>query len=380
MFNSVVLNVVIGLVFIYLLYSLLATIIQEIIAANLGMRSRMLKKGICRMLDDDVEDNEPLSKVFYKHPLIKYLGENKLFKKPSYISAQNFSKVLIDLLRGENAQPGQNFASLIQTSLKNEEVQWGGIKIKINPETLSFLKSLWADAQGDVEKYKSMLEQWFDDTMERVTGWYKRRVQWIMLCIGLFLAFAFNIDSISIAIKLSKDPKLAEQLANNASAYIQTHKELGNQLKADVINQNDSNVLKNITKSGINTISENMVLQSFKLIDTASIMIKADIDNSNKLLGLGWHCIEVKHTDSTNTKNSNTGKEFKNKFRWVPVNFHKYSIFGWLITALAISLGAPFWFDLLNKFINLRNAGKNPDNPAVQTTKSSEVPNVKRVG
>jgi hypothetical protein len=64
----------------------------------------------------------------------------------------------------------------------------------------------------------------------------------------------------------------------------------------------------------------------------------------------------------------------------VPVNFHKYSIFGWLITALAISLGAPFWFDLLNKFINLRNAGKNPDNPAVQTTKSSEVPNVKRVG
>jgi hypothetical protein len=380
MFNSVVFNVVIGLVFIYLLYSLLATIIQEIIAANFGMRSRMLKKGICRMLDDDMEVKEPLSRVFYKHPLIKYLGENKLFRKPSYISEQNFSKVLIDILRGENAQPGQNFASLIQKSLNDAIVQWGDTKITINPETLTFLKSLWVDTQGDVDKYKSMLEQWFDDTMKRVSGWYKKRVQLIMFFIGMFLAVAFNIDSISIAIALSKDPKLAEQLANNASTYIQTHKELGNQLKGDVIKQNDSNVVKGITKSRIDTISENMVIKSLNLIDTASIMIKTDIANSNKLLGLGWHRIEVKQANSPNTKNYNSGKEPPQKFRWVPVNFHKYSILGWLITALAISLGAPFWFDLLNKFINLRNAGENPDKPAVLTTNSAEKSDVKRVG
>jgi hypothetical protein len=380
MFNSVVLNVVIGLVFIYLLYSLLATIIQEIIAANFGMRSRMLKKGICRMLDDDMEVKEPLSKVFYKHPLIKYLGENKLFRKPSYISAQNFSKVLIDLLRGENAQPGQNFASLIQASLKAEVVQWGGTKIKINPETLSFLKLLWADAQGDVEKYKSMLEQWFDDTMKRVTGWYKRRIQGIMFCIGMLLAVAFNIDTISIVKKLSNDPKLAEQLANNASTYIQTHKELGNQLKADVIKQNGSNGVKDTTKSRLDSITENMVIQSNKLIDTASIMIKADIASTNRLLGLGWQRIECKQADSTKTKNHNSVKKTNKKFRYVPCNYNNYSIFGWLITALAISLGAPFWFDLLNKFINLRDAGKNPDKPVVQTTNSNEVSSVKRVG
>ena len=34
---------------------------------------------------------------------------------------------------------------------------------------------------------------------------------------------------------------------------------------------------------------------------------------------------------------------------------------GWLITAFAVSLGAPFWFDLLNKFMNIRSAGKAPD-------------------
>ncbi len=36
---------------------------------------------------------------------------------------------------------------------------------------------------------------------------------------------------------------------------------------------------------------------------------------------------------------------------------------GWLVTILAISLGAPFWFDVLNKFMNLRNTGRAPDEP-----------------
>jgi hypothetical protein len=34
---------------------------------------------------------------------------------------------------------------------------------------------------------------------------------------------------------------------------------------------------------------------------------------------------------------------------------------GWLITAFAVSLGAPFWFDLLNKFVNVRASGKAPE-------------------
>ena len=53
MFGSVVLDVTIGLVFIYLLYSLLATILNEIITTNIGMRARFLRKGIERMLNDE---------------------------------------------------------------------------------------------------------------------------------------------------------------------------------------------------------------------------------------------------------------------------------------------------------------------------------------
>ena len=36
-------------------------------------------------------------------------------------------------------------------------------------------------------------------------------------------------------------------------------------------------------------------------------------------------------------------------------------IMGWLITTLALYLGAPFWFEMINKFINLRGTGKKPE-------------------
>jgi hypothetical protein len=216
MFGSTVLNVVIGLVFIYLLYSLLASILQEFISTWFGLRASVLRKGISRMLDDQANANG-VSTAFYEHPLIKFLGENKLHKEPAYLTAQNFSKVLIDLLRGANVQPGQNFATMIQQSLNTNQTQWG--PAVIDPQTLSYLRSLWADAQGDVDKFRSSLEQWYDDTMERVSGWYKRKIQMILLGIGMALAIAFNVDSIQIAEKLSKDPKLAAQFANNAAVY-----------------------------------------------------------------------------------------------------------------------------------------------------------------
>jgi hypothetical protein len=364
MFNSVVFNVVIGLVFIYLLYSLLATIIQEFFAACFGMRSRMLKKGICRMLDDEENVNELLSESFYGHPLIKYLGECKLFSKPSYLSAQNFSKVLIDLLRGESIKPGQNFVPFIQKALDDGRIAWGDAKI--NPETLAYLKSLWADAQGDIEKYKSLLEQWFDDTMERVSGWYKRRSQLILFCIGLFLAVSFNVDTISIADKLSHNPKLASQLADNASKYMQTHEELGNRLRVNAAKQADTTEAKNSINAYLDSISEYMVIQSNKLIDSANVMINTDIANANELLGLGWKCAGSKENDKTCISISD--------------NFHWWSIIGWLITGLAISLGAPFWFDLLNKIIKIRNSGKKPDEPATLITNNSEKSSVKRAG
>jgi hypothetical protein len=392
MFNSVALNVVIGLVFIYLLYSLLATIIQEVIATNLGLRGRILKKGISRMLDDGTTD-KLLSQVFYEHPLIKYLAEKENPRsKPSYLSAQNFSKVFIDLLRGEDVQPGQDVRPLIQQALNSSQTQWIS-KININKETLRYLKSLWADSQGDVEKFKALLEQWFDDTMARATGWYKRQTQLILFAIGLSLAVIFNVDTISITKKLSSDPKLAAQLADNASAYMETHKSLGDQLRENQAKQNKrlDDILKrpaasqadslhrtqdaasrrkldSISNHQVDSTNTYITKQSTILMDSANAMINAEIKDVNQLLGLGWDCHNPKKCCCQQSSIC------------IAENLHWWSLIGWLVTALAISLGAPFWFDLLNKLVKMRGAGKTTDNNAAKEDKAQKEAAIKPKG
>lgn len=340
MFNSPILDVVIGLVFIYLLYSLLATIIQELISTNLNLRAKVLKEGIARMLDDH-HSNDNLSRAFYHHPLIKYLGQNKSRSKPSYLSARNFSKVLIDLLRGENVSLAQNISPLIQKALSDEKTQWGD-GVQISPQTLSFLKSLWIEAQSDVEKFTKLVEQWFDDTMERATGWFKKKTQLILFIIGFSFAIVFNIDSISIAGKLGKDPKLAAQIADNAGVFIQNNKELINQLGA---------ASETMAKDSLEAFAK----RNKELLDMSTKLFNENITESNKLLGLGW------------TKTSKNGEEFN-----FESNFHWWSIFGWLISALAISLGAPFWFDLLNKLMQLRSSKKDSPTSAEKVSSNTQ--------
>jgi hypothetical protein len=360
MFNSVVLDVFIGLIFIYLLYSLLATIIQELIATWFDFRSKILERAIFRMLEDEDKFKYSISSVFYlfrktgnggtqnstsfgfyNHPLIKFLGDSKNKSKPSYISKETFSKVIIDLLRGDQVKPGDNVVLLIHNALNDKKinVKWGTFSAKIGDQTLSYINSLWADSLGDVEKFKEHLENWFDETMERASGWFKKKTQLILFLIGLALAISFNIDTISIGGILSKDPKLAAQLADNASVYVQNHKEIGSQMQAEPEIAADKTKILNIDNQLKTTINK-----SDSLMNKANALIRGEIADTNKLLGLGW-----------------SGSD----------NFHWWSIIGWIITALAISLGAPFWFDLLNKLMQLRSSKKQDSDSSIKTSEKT---------
>lgn len=135
MFDNVAFEVVIGLVFIYLLYSLLITIIGEMISTKCGIRARLLRIAIERMMNDGYyqkierkENNKmqgwfrkiflyesPEFKTsfagkFYEYPAIKYLGriedDHKGWlssTKPSYFSPDYFADTLINFLRDKGA-------------------------------------------------------------------------------------------------------------------------------------------------------------------------------------------------------------------------------------------------------------------------------------
>ena len=148
------------------------------------------------------------------------------------------------------------------------------------------MQSLLAESRGDVEKFKMLLEKWFEDTMERATGWYKRYTQYILFIIGFLIAVSFNVETITIAKKLAADPKLAAQVANSASVFIEQQKETGNQLRQ-------------LKSQGLDTTEEYAAIKqdydSLKqktdtLIATAKALVNNDIKSVNEVLGLGYEC------------------------------------------------------------------------------------------
>jgi hypothetical protein len=361
MLNNAAFDVVVSLVFIYTLYSLLATLIQEIIATNIGLRGKVLKKAISRMLDDDkIAAADKLGSTFYTHPLIKCLADGSwpLKKVPSYINRETFSKVVIDLLRGQNAKPGLPDRQPIQNSLTKGVIAWDPT-VTIEQETLLYLNSIWADAQGDVTKFKASLEKWFDEMMDRTTGWYKKYTQVILLGVGLAISVCFNVDTVKIINELQTDPKLREQVIEQAANFTKAHPNLGQQLqkeKAQVAQLAFPAKKDSVAKDSLNAaIKNNQQLDSLntELNKKATDLLNKDIKSLNETLAIGW----------------------KGGFS---VNFTLMSLLGWLLTALALSFGAPFWFDLLNKLMQLRSS-VSPDDSG-SSTAADQGNKVNRVG
>lgn len=366
MLNSSILDIVIGLIFIYLLYSLLATIIQEIIASQFAFRAKILERAVFRMLEDENKFASKFRSVwylfkktgnggaknsityeYYKHPLILFLGESDCRGKPAYINKETFSKVIVDLLRGKDVAPGDDIKVLIQKSLDSQSTNWGNSRI--SDQTLSYLKSIWADANGDVGKFKHHLESWFDETMDRASTWYKKHIQFVLFFIGLAISIAFNVDTLKIIERLEKDPKLREQLVQQANAFQEAHPDLDKKLliqqaennkylaQKNKIQVNDS--LRNKELGDSLQLANYLALKSKRdeLLDQASTLIRNDINSVHHSLGLGWDTFDL--------------SSFRTIF---------YSLIGWMVTALALSLGAPFWFDLLNRLMKLRGSVATP--------------------
>jgi hypothetical protein len=361
MTNLIVLDVVIGLVFVYLLYSMLTTILQELLATWFSFRSKLLERAIFRMLEDGslfdkrfssfkalfkrpdhIHHSKSLTGMFYNHPLVKYLGENKYNSKPSYITKETFSKVMIDLLRGDAINLGDDIRPIIDESINEGKLALS--EIPIGKQTLRYIRSVWIDSQGDIDVFRKSLERWFDDTMERCSGWYKKYTQYILLILGLLIAIVFNVNTIEIIGKLEKDPALRESIVQQADAFTKAHPDLNQERVASLnanknyivaYNKQDSVSLKNKLDSMARAKNDSLLNRGKVLTQRADSLLKEDIAKANGLLGTGIGSYSFKWSEWT--------KIFS-------------SISGWLITALALSLGAPFWFDLLNKLMKLRSS------------------------
>jgi hypothetical protein len=532
MFNSNILEVAIGMIFIYLLLSLMCSAASEMIELLLKKRAIDLERGVRELLAPGTKSGtSDIVQKLYDHALVNNLFGNtyaesrignpfrRIFrtKLPSYIPARNFALALMDLValperpaserpstpppastqapkeptapatKNDNpadvpleekpeaipagAQPqspdieppsgaaGATVGPRAQTPAQlvlNVPLPAGGIQlqnvrdpvspsvvspgpesqaakpgdkdnpltplrnaISVNPllteVTKRSLITLLDAAGNDVAKARENIENWYNSSMDRVSGWYKRRAQLTILVIGIFVAIAVNVDTITIAKRLSTDRALRDTLVNAADVYAKANASPSPSPTPTPTSEPEAKGQTPGTTAPANPSPNPEVKKSPEPTPSATplptpppacvsdrnsenclaAMKEVCEDEDSAACRIAKGCVEADSTECRRAKNlvracddpnSPKCKYLNNQYQLqslgLPIGWDSpddpkrkwpgtrlcgvggwwdqlYSHgLGWILTALAISLGAPFWFDLLNKFIVIRSAVK----------------------
>lgn len=322
-------DVVVGLIFVYTLYSLLTTTIVEIFAINLQFRARNLSMAIRRMLND--ENQEIFAARFFKQPIIKFMASRwlRLFNKPSFIQSRNFSRALIQLLKDES-QSTEGQIEKIKGTLNNYK----------DTETGKLLLSLLEEAEYELDNFKLLLEQWFDDMMEQATSWYKKYMMLATFIGGLIVAIVFNVDSFQIASHLSKDKDARGEFVQLAGNLVNSNSFSSPAFDSSLRNKLLNDSLLKQTFASNNEAFVNFVNDSVykKVTESRTILIER-MDTIYSISQHSQNILSFKRNE-------------RNRFLFDDWN----NFWGCFITALALSLGGPFWFDLLKKMMQIRGS------------------------
>jgi hypothetical protein len=447
-----IVEVAIGIVFVWIVLSLATIQIQEWINVRLDKRARDMEEAIHEMLA-----NPNLKAQFYDHPVIRGLTAKKrkepsripawfyrypilrgftkeIRKLPSYIPSQQFSLALFDITmtagtessliqqgllkirddfqNDQKMSPQQavitelnlliefarsaaateagtaftkrTLAALktraeefslkypelrplidatlaearkrkdeIDDLLKNKEAPRGddaftnlrrGVAALsvISPEVNQTLNALLLNIEEYVGQQESKLararqyvEKWFDDSMDRVSGVFKRYSQWLALIIGLILAAVLNVDSVDLTLYLWREPAVRQALAENARTFELTQEEL---------EANPEEALQNFRNQFVGLSLP--IGWGFTQVPTSAFYDDQCqlFPMENQSFGIPVIGSNLCLTPPNSNSQSNLGLK----------------VLGILLTALAARQGAPFWFDILKRVVNPRGTGANP--------------------
>jgi hypothetical protein len=440
MLDSPILEVALGLIFVYSLLAILVTQINTVIANIFNLRARHLKAAIRDLIIDPTTQAR-----FMTHPLIALVKRPLSPDRPlsaqgaesivesgtsdvSWIEPTVFADVMTDLITTQATADTDVYAPLLrignavldpaqkaQMSALVRRVQAGtapfedlllfvnglpdvadrqallqplngieaamldygtdsqplmnlyrGLRNIQNAEFQRALDTVLKTAKS-IEEANERLAQWFDKSMNLVTDTYRRKLQIISLIVGLLLAIVLNIDTLQLAKTLWDDPTMRQALVIAAEAARDTGT-LQQQIDTAAAAQSGA-LQAQPTPAASNALPQGDFAPSAEATaqpptDTQEALLDlgesaadtaASIESILALrLPIGWHFTEVDGntqsilgsnplTDSRNAWNLLPG----NSPEWFGLLFRK--IIGIILTTIAVSQGAPFWFDLMNR-------------------------------
>jgi hypothetical protein len=319
------LEVAIGVVFLYVLLTFAASAFVELISAARNWRPKVLHDSIDAMLRDGALVTV---KDIYANPLVRGLGRDPkvlspldLLERvgwrpndngsvapapPSYLRPTLFSAAVLETLMMKGVQPPDLSPDGVIKNIREltNEAASGALA--------STLRTTLASQGNSIQAVRLALEKWFNDTMDRASGWYKLRTQSTLLLLGLMIAFAANIDTIAVARWLWQGDAARQAVMNAASDYAQKHLEPPAPANKD--DGKPPQVLQSFSKQ-VSELDQNVTALQYPI---------------------GW-----------------------SEENWARFSVLQF-VLGCLVTAIAISMGSTFWFDALQNLVNIRATGPKP--------------------
>ncbi len=371
MLNSPLLDVAISLIFIYLLVALMVTGVTEFVFTFRRTKSKLLKNAIQKLFYD--EHWREMSGKIIDSPFIQVLKRNSN-EFPAFIPPKVFVSALLDIIT-----VGTPTIEAINTYLEKDK----------DSAFSRWLKMELAQCDQNVDKLKENLEHLFDNAMDRVTGWYTRNAKLWSLGVALVICAGMNIDSIDIIKYFFDHPEKATEMADSGAQFVKDNKldeltivsggetivyyEVVSKDKEDKNAEKDKTKVQSTPKAGTDSVSATV-----KATADASTLKTATIKLQQQPIPLGWnqfkakfnktyYCKDVtyKSKETTSAQNDNkkaapdkqtaNDKSQSKKKCWGDIfGLLFLKVLGILASAAAASIGAPFWFDLLEKLTPLR--------------------------
>jgi hypothetical protein len=326
---NTILDAALGVAVVFAVFALVVSGLNEAWASFMNKRGKQLFDALNQIMDDKAHELlttellQPLTRqprVTVRNPpsarktaVAPVSNQDEVRKATgAYLPSWMFAAAVLEKAEKASDAPAPLTAST-EDKAKSLVDELGG-------PLAGVVQTLVKEADNDVHKLEKALAKWYDGYMERVAGWYKRNARWIMFVIALVVAIAANIDAVSLTREVISDASVRGALVQQASSI--------------------SNC-----KGGDLTCAKQ---------DVAAL--------PGSQLGLFWTttCVS-KSAPGTNAPKAvlcssswTTRQGLDNFWEW----FDKVA--GLLIGALAISLGAPFWFDLIGRGVSLKGAGPEP--------------------
>jgi hypothetical protein len=360
------LDVAIGLIFVYLLVSLFVTAMNEYVSSFLNKRSEFLLSRVQSLLGGDGSEKKtgewsPEMCAVWNHPLISALKSHSttedhctkrgalLKNAPSYIPGKTFAVALTETLKPSEAAH-LSFAQL-KTAIAG---------IENNEPLKAALLPMLDDAEGKLDVFQQNVATWFDRAMDRTSGTYKRWIHRLTFWAGFAVAIAFNVNSLQLIDNLWRDPVARAGLVAQASKSAES---------ADDARGAQAQLAARAPAPAAASAEG----EEAAAVDEAAPECACDggqkaADLAQDLpLPIGWSqeglCALVHEPLSSLPPSKRPATVCKAPYRsgWSATVKIFLTLLGLAITGLAVSLGSPFWFGILQSVTNIRSTGIKPD-------------------